>query len=64
MKQPYMKSSWVKLALAALFMAPFAVNAQFELQILHASDLEGGVEAIDIAPNFAALVGLFHFYFD
>lgn len=28
----------------------------FELQILHASDLEGGVAAIDRAPNFAAIV--------
>ncbi|WP_205625037.1 choice-of-anchor I family protein [Geminicoccus roseus] len=28
----------------------------FELQLLHASDLEGGVEAIDNAPNFAAIV--------
>jgi 2',3'-cyclic-nucleotide 2'-phosphodiesterase (5'-nucleotidase family) len=30
----------------------------FELQILHASDLEGGVRAIDRAPNFAAIVDL------
>jgi len=51
-----MKSSWVKMTLVALLLAPFAVHAQFELQILHASDLEGGVEAIDRAPNFAALV--------
>ena len=28
----------------------------FRLQILHASDLEGGLDAIDNAPNFAALV--------
>ncbi len=28
----------------------------FTLQLLHASDLEGGVEAIDNAPNFAALI--------
>jgi 2',3'-cyclic-nucleotide 2'-phosphodiesterase (5'-nucleotidase family) len=28
----------------------------FELQILHASDLEGGVDGIDDAPNFAAVV--------
>jgi len=28
----------------------------FTLQILHASDLEGGVAAIDSAPNFAAIV--------
>ena len=31
----------------------------FELQILHASDLEGGVDAIDRAPNFAALADKF-----
>lgn len=30
--------------------------AQSSLQILHASDLEGGVEAIADAPNFAAVV--------
>ncbi|NET71776.1 MAG: bifunctional metallophosphatase/5'-nucleotidase [Sphaerospermopsis sp. SIO1G2] len=28
----------------------------FRLQILHTSDLEGGVEAISVAPNFAAIV--------
>ncbi len=31
----------------------------FTLQILHASDLEGGVDAIGRAPNFAALVDAF-----
>jgi 2',3'-cyclic-nucleotide 2'-phosphodiesterase (5'-nucleotidase family)/endonuclease/exonuclease/phosphatase family metal-dependent hydrolase len=31
-------------------------DGPFTLQILHASDLEGGVDAIDRAPNFAALV--------
>lgn len=31
----------------------------YELQILHASDLEGGVEAIDRAENFAALADRF-----
>ena len=31
----------------------------FQLQILHASDLEGGLEAIGNAPNFAALVDAF-----
>ena len=33
--------------------------AHFNLQILHASDLEGGVEAIENAPNFAAIVDSF-----
>lgn len=28
----------------------------FQLQLLHASDLEGGVDAISAAPNFAAIV--------
>lgn len=32
------------------------VATTFKLQILHASDLEGGVDAIDNAPNFAAIV--------
>ncbi|MEQ9609808.1 MAG: choice-of-anchor I family protein, partial [Kiloniellaceae bacterium] len=32
--------------------------ATFKLQILHASDLEGGVEAIGRAANFAAIVDL------
>lgn len=31
----------------------------FTLQLLHASDLEGGVDAIDRAPNFAALAEFF-----
>lgn len=31
-------------------------QGNFTLQILHASDLEGGVDAIDRAPNFAAIV--------
>ena len=31
----------------------------FKLQLLHASDLEGGVDAIDNAPNFAAIVDAF-----
>ena len=28
----------------------------FTLQILHANDLEGGLEALENAPNFAAMV--------
>ncbi|WP_235031573.1 choice-of-anchor I family protein, partial [Geminicoccus flavidas] len=31
-------------------------EGNFSLQLLHASDLEGGVEAIGNAPNFAAIV--------
>jgi len=38
-------------------LAPdFPVNGNFSLQLLHASDLEGGVDAIDNAPNFAAII--------
>jgi len=33
-----------------------APEPAFTLQILHASDLEGGVDAISAAPNFAAMV--------
>jgi len=36
-----------------------SVEENFKLQILHASDLEGGVDAIGRAPNFAALVDFF-----
>ena len=36
----------------------------FTLQILHASDLEGGVNAIDSAANFAAIVDRFEDEFD
>ncbi|GAW37113.1 hypothetical protein RA2_04188 [Roseovarius sp. A-2] len=28
----------------------------YTLQLLHANDLEGGVEALENAPNFAAIV--------
>lgn len=33
-----------------------AQAAPLRLQILHASDLEGGVDAVNDAPNFAAVV--------
>ncbi len=36
----------------------------YTLQILHASDLEGGVEAIDSAANFAAIVDKFEDEYD
>ncbi len=35
---------------------PPAGNATFGLQILHASDLEAGVDAIEDAPNFSAVL--------
>jgi len=42
----------------ALLLLPATGSAQenFTLQLFHASDLEGGVEAIDNAPNFAAII--------
>ncbi len=44
---------------AFLAVSSFSIgvaHAQTRVQILHASDLEGGVSAIDAAPNFAAIV--------
>ncbi|MGH1491975.1 MAG: 5'-nucleotidase C-terminal domain-containing protein, partial [Acidimicrobiales bacterium] len=35
---------------------PLIPPERFNLQVLHASDLEGGVEALDRATNFAAIV--------
>ena len=37
-------------------LRPSPTPNRFRLQVLHASDLEGGVDAIDRAPNFAAIV--------
>jgi 2',3'-cyclic-nucleotide 2'-phosphodiesterase (5'-nucleotidase family) len=43
--------------LTATTNAPVAAAPpEFRLQVLHASDLEGGVAAIERAPNFAAIV--------
>ncbi|MEM8882756.1 MAG: bifunctional metallophosphatase/5'-nucleotidase [Planctomycetota bacterium] len=39
-----------------LFAAPWARAQDVDIQILHASDLEGGLDALDRAPNFAAIV--------
>lgn len=57
----YPKTTMKKISKLAAAMLPFigcALHAQvdYTLQVLHASDLEGGVEAIGRAPNFAALV--------
>ena len=38
---------------------PQSVSANIRLQLLHSSDLEGGVDAIVDAPNFAAMVDYF-----
>jgi 2',3'-cyclic-nucleotide 2'-phosphodiesterase (5'-nucleotidase family) len=43
-------------ATAALILTSATAFAQDRIQILHASDLEGGVDAISSAPNFAAIV--------
>lgn len=43
-------------AAAALCLFASQAHAQTRVQILHASDLEGGVDAISDAPNFAAVV--------
>ena len=40
------------------------MEEKYTLQILHASDLEGGVEAIDSAANFAAIVDKFENEYD
>jgi len=43
--------------MSMLFILLSQSQAQdYTLQIFHASDLEGGVEAIDNAPNFAAII--------
>lgn len=44
------------LTIICLLLGIQQAQAQFTLQVLHASDLEGGVEAIEAAPNFAAIV--------
>jgi len=44
------------IAIAALGLISTTVGAQTRVQILHASDLEGGVDAVQDAPNFAAVV--------
>ncbi len=48
----------VKIAITAIVLSLMALrsNAQYRLQIFHASDLEGGVEAITKAPHFAAII--------
>lgn len=43
--------SFISLGLLSL-----GLNAQFTLQIFHASDLEGGTDAIAKAPHFAAII--------
>lgn len=47
--------TYIQIAAAGLLTAA-AAGAQSRVQILHASDLEGGVDAVADAPNFAAVV--------
>jgi alkaline phosphatase len=51
------------ISTAVCFALASAIPAQaqvtYTLQVLHASDLEGGVEAIGRAPNFTALVDFY-----
>lgn len=51
-----MQRSHPILAIAAAGMLAAVADAQTRVQILHASDLEGGVDAVADAPNFAAVV--------
>lgn len=48
----------VKIAITAFALTLLALSsrAQYKLQLFHASDLEGGVEAITKAPHFAAII--------
>ena len=51
-----MTHSALRTAAFAATLLTGSLAAQSTLQILHASDLEGGVDAIADAPNFAAVV--------
>jgi len=53
-----MKTKLTLLAgmLAMAGIAAAQAPAPYTLQLLHASDLEGGVDAIDAAPNFASIM--------
>lgn len=46
----------LRIAIPAIVALAAPVTAQTTVQILHASDLEGGVQAIADAPRFAAVV--------
>lgn len=48
-------NNWRAFSLSAL-VALTTAQAQTTIQLLHASDLEGGVDAVADAPNFAAVV--------
>ncbi len=51
-----MQRTKLPLAILALGLPIAVAGAQTRVQILHASDLEGGVDAVADAPNFAAVV--------
>ncbi len=51
------KGIFTKIAIVlAIVFAASTAQAQFTLQVCHSSDLEGGVDAIPNAPNYAAIV--------
>lgn len=57
--QPLLAVAYEESGTTSLFQIDLeddSVEPAFTLQILHASDLEGGVDAIEAAPNFAAIV--------
>jgi 2',3'-cyclic-nucleotide 2'-phosphodiesterase (5'-nucleotidase family) len=57
-RRPVAAAVALTLAVTGLATAPASAapdGADFRLQLLHASDLEGGVEALDRAPFFAAI---------
>ncbi len=56
MKQLNTVKILICLAVVYSLFAAKPAKAQFTLQVLHASDLEGGVDAIERAPNFAAII--------
>jgi len=56
-----MRKLYLLLAIWAITLPALAQN--FTLQILHASDLEGGISAVGDAPRFAALIDTFEHTF-
>ena len=55
MKKIY-KAGRQSLTVALLSVTAMSAQAQFRLQLLHSSDMEAGLSAIENAPNFVAIV--------
>lgn len=53
-----------KASVQSEFSDTSEVSTEYVLQVLHASDLEGGVDAVENAPNFAAIVDKLEDEFD